>query len=321
MTGASRLTVLSVGLLLVLLAAVVSGISNFVNIYAVAGTSSAPFVTVRNALVAAVLLPLAFVVRAPQGARTPLAPVDWARLVTIGLIGGSVPFLLFFEGIQLATAQHGATTASFFYRTLFLFASVFAVLYLKERFHWRVVVGAALLLGGSYLLLSLTSPVWTDGTAYVLAATVLWAGEYTLSKRAMSRLPSSTVAAGRMGFGAVFLLVYLGITAQGAAVAHYTGTDWMWVVISAAFLTVFVGIWYAGLSKVDLSVGSSVLVLGYPVTWLLSITVAASAFTLEQVAGTLAVVLGVVAVVGLAQWSELWAWVRDGLTLRQRMAG
>jgi drug/metabolite transporter (DMT)-like permease len=292
------------GLLLVLFTAFISGISTFVNAYAVQGTSSDAFVTMRNIVVAAVFLPVGFL--AARSLRAPaLKSVDWARLVVIGLIGGAIPFLLFFHGLQMATAAGGAVTASFAYRTLFLWASVFAVFYLRERFHWRVVLGAGLLLAGSALMLSWNAPIWTDGTAYVLAATVLWAAEYTISKRALRDLPSTTVALGRMGFGAIFLAGYLGLTAQWGVVAGFSSPDWAWVGISAALLSAFVATWYIGLKRVDLSVAASALVLGFPVTWLLGVLVQGQPLTIDAALGALAVVGGVAAVVGLAQFRDL----------------
>jgi len=292
------------GLLLVFLTAFISGISTFVNAYAVQGTSSDAFVTVRNLAVAAAFLPVALV--AARTLRAPaLRPVDWLRLGLIGLLGGAIPFLLFFHGLQLATAAGGAVTASFAYRTLFLWATVFAVFYLRERFHWRVVLGAGLLLGGSALLLSWSAPIWTDGTSYVLAATILWAVEYTISKRALRDLPSATVALGRMGFGGIFLAGYLVLTAQWGAVARFSGPDWAWVGISAALLAAFVGAWYTGLKRVDLGVATSVLVLGFPVTWLLGVLFQGHAIALSDALGALAVVGGAAVVVGLAQFREV----------------
>ncbi len=292
------------GLLLVFLTAFLSGTSTFVNAYAVQGTSSDAFVTVRNLLVAAALLPVALVAVRARPA-PPLRSVDWGRLGLIGLLGGAIPFLLFFHGLQIATAEGGAVTASFAYRTLFLWAAVLSVFYLRERFRLRVVVGAALLLGGSALLLSWNAPVWTDGTAYVLAATVLWAVEYTISKRALRALPSATVALGRMGLGGLFLAGYLLLTAQWGAVVGFTGPQWAWVGISAAFLTAFVGTWYTGLKRVDLSVAASVLVVGFPVTWLLGLLLRGAPLTLSAAVGAFAIVGGAVVVVGLAQWREL----------------
>jgi drug/metabolite transporter (DMT)-like permease len=298
-----------VGLLLVLLTALISGISTFVNAYAVHGTSSDAFVTVRNLAVAGMILPLAVLAR--RAYARPLRRVDWARLVAIGFIGGAVPFLLFFHGLALATAAGGGLTASFLYRTLFLMATVFGVVYLKERFHPRVAIAAGLLLGGNYLLLSLTTPIWTDGTLYVVAATVLWAVEYTVSKRTLRDLPSGIVAMGRMGIGAGFLVGYLALTSQLGAVGALSGGQWAWVLISAVLLAAFVGTWYAGLRRVDVGVATSVLVLGFPVTWILSILVNGSPFTVLQAAGAAAVVGGVVVVVGLTLLRHTWSFVVD----------
>ena len=296
------------GVVLVLTTAFISGVSTFVNAFAVHGTNSAAFVTVRNAVVALAFLPVALI--AVRSLRAPaLRAVDWGRLVVIGLIGGAVPFLLFFYGLQIATAAGGAATASFGYRTLFLWATVFGIVFLHEKFHWRVALGASLLLAGSVLMLSLTSPIWTDGTAYVLAATVLWAAEYTVSKRALRDLPSATVVLGRMGFGAIFLVAYLSLTTQWGNVAGFTGAQWAWVGISAALLGAFVASFYPGLKRVDLGTASSALVLGFPVTFALAVLVQGTSFTLAQAAGALAVVAGVGVVVGLAQLKEAWSFV------------
>ena len=296
------------GVLLVLATAFISGVSTFVNAYAIHGINSNAFVTVRNMVVAAAFVPVALF--ATRSLRAPaLRAVDWGRLVLIGLVGGAVPFLLFFYGLQLATAAGGAATASFGYRTLFLWATVFGILFLHEKFHWRVALGATLLLGGSLLMLSLTSPIWTDGTAYVLVATVLWAVEYTISKRTLRDLPSATVVLGRMGFGAMFLAGYLALTAQWGQVARFGGAQWEWVGISAAFLGAFVAAFYPGLKRVDLGVASSALVLGFPVTFLLSTLVQGSPFTLAEAAGALAVVAGVGVVIGIAQLREAWSFL------------
>ena len=296
------------GVVFVVLTAFVSGLATFVNVYAVRGTGSDAFVTMRNLAVAAALVPVAFL--AARYLRAPaLRAVDWARLVAIGVIGGAVPFLLFFHGLALATASGGATTAAFGYRTLFLFASVFALVYLRERLHGRWLVAAGLLLAGNALLLSFSTAIWTDGTAYVLAATALWATEYTLSKKALADLPSPTVGAGRMGFGAVVLVGYLTVTAQWGSVAGFSGTDWAWVGLSAALLVAFVATFYAGLKRVDVSVAASVLVLGFPVTTLLGALVGSSPLSVGQALGVVVVVSGVGAAVGLTQLKDAGAFV------------
>ncbi len=302
------------GILLVFLAALVSGVSTFVNFYAVHGTNSDAFVTMRNLATALFLVPLALL--GTWSLRTPMRRRDWSRLVLIGLVGGAIPFLLFFRGIELATQAGGAASASFAYRTLFIMATIFGVVFLRERFRWRVTAAAALILGGNLLLLSLVFPLWSNGTAYVLVATLLWAGEYTLSRRVLRDLPSGTVALGRMGFGACFLVAYLAVTSQVGTVGALTGAQWQWLVISAVLLTAFVGVWYAGLQRVDLGVATSVLVLGFPITFLLSVGFQGSAFTLAQVAGTVVVAAGVGLAVGRSQLRETWNYLAGAVLLR-----
>ncbi len=307
------------GLFLVLLTALISGVSTFVNGYAVQGTSSDAFVTVRNLCVAALLLPLAVL-----GGRSVLAPLrrsQWAQLALIGLVGGAIPFLLFFHGLALATAAGGAATASFGYRTLFLLATVLGVVVLRERLHGRWLAAAGLLLGGNALLLALTAPVLTDGSFYVFAATGLWGVEYTLSKRLLKDLPSSTVGFGRMGFGAVFLCGYLALTAQWGSVAGFSGPEWEWVAISALLLAAFVTSWYAGLREVDLGVATSVLVLGFPITWALTLALRGGALLLPEAIGAALVVLGAGLAVGLSSLRATGAYVASVLGLGRRPSG
>jgi drug/metabolite transporter (DMT)-like permease len=299
------------GLLLVVLTAAVSGVSTFVNAYAVSGTGSDAFVTLRNLAVVGLLVPLA--VLGGRAARAPLRAVDWGRLTLIGVLGGAVPFLLFFRGLSMATAEGGAVTAAFGYRTLFLMAGVLAVVVLRERLPLRWLAAAVLLLAGNALLLAWTSPLWTDGTAYVLAATCLWAVEYTVSKRTLRDLPSSVVGLGRMGFGAAILVGYLTVTGAWTTAAGFSAAQWSWVVLSALLLAAFVATWYAGLARTDLSVASAALVLGFPITWALSLALAGAHPSLVQAAGVVGIVLGVVTAVGAARWRSTAAWVSGAL--------
>lgn len=302
------------GILLVLLTVLLSGVSNFVNFYAVGvpGTNSDAFIAVRNALVAMFLLPLVLLVG--RTARDRLSRTDWLKLSTIGLVGGAIPFLLFFRGLQIAGTA-GAATATFGYRTLFLMAAILGVVLLKERLSPRIALAAGLVLAGNALLLSFTAPIWTDGTAYVLAATALWAGEYTLSKHALRTLPSNTVALGRMGFGGVFLLAYVGLTGQLGSVAALSAVQGQWILISAVLLVGFVMTWYAGLKTVDLSVATAMLVLAFPITWALGFLASKSTFGLPEAAGVVAIVLGVAVAVGMTSLRDTWAtviaWVRS----------
>jgi len=306
---------LGTGIGLVLLTVVISGVSNFVNFRAVQGTNVDAWLAVRNAIVVLLLVPLALLVG--RGTRRPRTRSEWGQLVAVGLVGGAIPFLLYFHGFQLAASEGGAASASLGYRSLFLIATVLGVLVLRERVPRRFLLASGLLMIGNVLLLAFTGPIWTDGTGYVMLATALWAGEYAMSKRLLRDLPASTVTLGRMGFGAAFLLAYLGLSGQASSIAGFSGTDWMSLCFSALLLFVFVSTWYAGLRTVDLSLASSLLVLAFPITWVLGVLTAKTAFTVEQgvgaaiVAAGAALLLGVAARGGLrnglSRWIRRWA--------------
>ena len=63
------------GILLVLLTALISGVSTFVNFYAVQGTNSDAFIAVRNVAVAAMLVPMVFLAGRGMRARLSGTPV------------------------------------------------------------------------------------------------------------------------------------------------------------------------------------------------------------------------------------------------------
>lgn len=315
MSASERTTLnraLGPGLLLVLATVVVSGVSNFVNFRAVQGTDVDAWITARNGLVVLFLVPVALL--AGSSSRLRLTRSDWARLLVIGLLGGAIPFLLYFHGFQMAASAGGAATASFGYRSLFLMASVLALLFLGERLPRRFAIGAGALLAGNALLLALSGPVWTDGTGFVLLATAMWASEYTISKHALRSLPSGTVALGRMGFGTLFLLLYVGLTGRASSLVGFSGADWMTLGLSALLLFAFVTTWYAGLKTVDLSVASALLVLAFPITWALGVLASTSPLAAGPLAGAVLVVLGAGTVLGLrgmrSAWGRIPRWLR-----------
>lgn len=285
------------GIALVLLTVLVSGVSNFVNFRAAQGTNVDAWITLRNAFVVLLLVPFAIIPGA--GVRPPRTRSEWIGIVAVGLVGGAVPFLLYFHGFQLAAGQGGAASASLGYRSLFLLATLLSVVALRERIPRRFLPAAGLLLVGNALLLSLTGPLWTDGSGLVLLATGLWACEYTMSKRLLRTLPSGTVALGRMGFGVAFLAAYLGATGQVSAMAAFSAADWMWLSASGFLLFAFVTAWYAGLRTVDLSTASSLLVLAFPITWGLGVLSSQVAFVPGQATGAVAVAAGVALLFGV----------------------
>jgi drug/metabolite transporter (DMT)-like permease len=189
------------------------------------------------------------------------------RLAAIGLIGGSIPFLLFFQGLAiLAGAQAGGALASFLHKGMFIFVAVLAFVFLKDRMGRYLLVAAVLLMVGTFavLLPTLEGPALAYGL--ILLATAFWAVEITLSKATLKRLGANLVIVGRMGFGAFFIGVFLGATGQLGAVVSLDAAQWQWVVVTVAFLAAYVGTFYHGLARIDATSATAILVLGSAVT-------------------------------------------------------
>ncbi len=106
------------GILLAFTTACISGVSIWVNGHAVTHFTDATVYTTAKDAIAGVLL-IVFAVARPTMYTAPLAaPISsrtrWLGLAVVAVIGGSVPFVLFFEGL----ARAEATQASFIQKTL-----------------------------------------------------------------------------------------------------------------------------------------------------------------------------------------------------------
>ena len=140
----------------------------------------------------------------------------WAGLTVIGVIGGSVPFILFFSGLAIASAP----TAAFIHKTLFVWVVVLAVPFLGERLGWFPLAALGVLLAGQFLAAPPTGVTWGTGETMILAATALWAVEVVIARRLLVRdVPSPLLGAARLGIGLVVLVGYLAITGRLGVVA------------------------------------------------------------------------------------------------------
>ena len=96
------------GLIFVLFTAVISGVSVFVNKFAVQSVgNSHVFTTGKNLFVALVLSLFIFSPFIVNKLKS-IKKNEWVKLVVIGFVGGSIPFLLFFKGLSLATSTNAA---------------------------------------------------------------------------------------------------------------------------------------------------------------------------------------------------------------------
>ncbi|MBU1197429.1 DMT family transporter [Candidatus Micrarchaeota archaeon] len=284
----------SKGIVFALITAFISGVSIFLNQFAVGGFDASLFTFLKNGLVAVFLLSVLFLLREWRDLQA-ISGRQWISLVGIGFIGGFLPFLLFFNALQQTTAVN----AGFIHKTLFIWASFLAVIFLKEKLDVRFAAGAALLLLGNFFFFS-DLAAFSMADAMILLATVLWASDNVWAKHVLSRLNGRIVAFGRMFFGSLFLLGYLALTGKWAGVGALSVMQWQWVFLTTAFLTLFVLFWYTGLKYIRVSMATAILMLGQPITAMLSFAFLGQTVSLEKGIGLLLMVTGAITVVGIS---------------------
>lgn len=292
------------GVLLAFTTAIISGAAVFVNSFGVQGFDPFTYATLKNVFVAAALVAAILFFRQWSEIKA-LTRRQWLQLAAIGVVGGSIPFLLFFWGLKLSIAS----SASFVHKTMFVFAAILAVLFLRERVTRKTVLGAAGILAGTYLFVGQTLSLGF-GELLVLAATLFWAVEQVVSKKALEGISPRLVACGRMLFGSIILVAFLAFTGRLEGVALLDSTHWQWVLVSSAFLLAYVSTWYAGLKHVGVAKATAVLTLGAPVTAMLSSAFAGNALTAGQAFGMLLLVAGVWLVVGTSALAQTLDYVK-----------
>ena len=257
----------AVGIALAFATAVISGVSIFVNGHAVRHFSDATvYTTAKNAVAGTLLLVLALTVRRGAPAQ-PASGRRWLALLCVAVIGGSVPFVLFFEG--LARAQ--ATQAAFIQKTLVIWVALLAVPFLGERFRAPHALAIALLLAGQVWLAGHAGTIaFGAGEAMILAATLLWSVEVVYVKHLLDVLPPRTLAAARMGIGTALLVGWVALSGKAGQFARLDGAQWRWILLTGLLLTAYVATWYAALARAHAIDVTAALVFGAFVTALLS---------------------------------------------------
>jgi drug/metabolite transporter (DMT)-like permease len=253
------------GLALALLTAGISGVAVYVNGLGVSRFDDATvYTTAKNLVAALILLAVLAPGRAGGGAwRRPRSGRDRRMLAAIAVIGGSVPFVLFFEGLSRAASAD----AAFIHKTLIVWVALLAVPLLGERLNlWHVGAIGLLIAGQAVLTEDLTAFSLGSGEWMILGATLLWALEFVVAKRVLADAGSLTVGAARMAGGVVLLLGYLAATGRLGALTGLSAGAWAWAALVGAILAGFVASWYAALARIQAVDAAAVLVFAAVIT-------------------------------------------------------
>jgi len=288
------------GLLLILGTAVISGFSIFINKYSVSVINPYIFTFLKNILVVLALSGVIFGTKNWKILKD-LTIKQWRLLLIIGIVGGGLPFLLFFKGLSLTNAAEG----SFIQKTMFIYVFLLASVFLKEKINKNFLIGGLFLMLGNLFLLGKTSLLALNkGTLLIFIATLFWAIENIISKYALKDLSAKIVGWGRMFFGSLFILIFLLATRQLPLIGGLSLKQINWIMITAVLLLGYVLTWYNGLKHIPVSEAATILTLGAPITSFLNLVAGRGANIQEILAGIL-IVFGVILILGLKNILEL----------------
>ncbi|MBN1326181.1 DMT family transporter [Candidatus Falkowbacteria bacterium] len=283
---------ISKGLFLALLTAIISGLSVFLNKFAVnAIFNSDIFTTAKNLIVGLILLGIVL---------TPLFYSklkkikinDWLKLILIGGIGGSIPFLLFFKGLSLTSA----TSAAFIHKTLFIWVSLLAVWFLGEKIGRLQYLALGLLFLGNFTMLGFKFINFGWAEFLIFLATLMWAIEFIIAKKVLANVAAEIVAWARMFFGAIILLVYLFVIGQAGVLLDLHINQWYCLIASSILLLGYVLTWYKSLQCLPAVTVTSILVLASPITTCLDLIIIGK-YNIYQISGSALILAAIIILV------------------------
>lgn len=298
------------GIVVAGLTAIISGVSVFVNSQGVHAISPPSVYTTAKNLVAAAVL-VGFTVAAAMRRESPVldrwmaAPVTgsgglgrgtrsrvtvWLGVAYVGIVGGGIAFVLFFQGL----ASTAATPAAFLHDGLVVWVAFLAVPLLHERLRIENVVAIVLLVGGQVAVLGGVGHLaFSHGEILVLVATWLWAIEVIVCKRLLSTLAPATVSLVRMLMGSGVLLGFVVLTGHLGELGQLSLSQLGWVAATGLLLAGYVGTWMTALSRARAVDVTSVLVGSTVITGLLS-AMSGTMPVAPAITGFVLILLGVV---------------------------
>jgi len=280
------------GIYLALITAFISGVSIFVNKFAVDAISPPlVFTAVKNAGVGILVVSVILMLGKFKLLRT-LSRSDLMKLVAVGLVGGTLPFYLFFTGLSTIPAIN----AAMIHKSLVFWVSILALVFLKERMTKTQLLAVLILFSSNYVIPGFKGFTFSVGEMMVFGATLLWSVETIIAKKVLSHVDPDIVTGFRMGLGSLILMI-LAVFQAPASLANLTSIAPMqlfWLALTMLTLFGYVSSWYRALKLAPAITVTAVLVSSTLVTNILS------AVFITQTWNAVLTVQGLVTIMGIA---------------------
>ena len=283
----------AIGTILAIVTAIISGFSIFANKFFIVNLDATVFTAIRAIIIGVAFLVLSFIFGSWKLKEN--KKINWIYLLIIGIIGGGFAFLLFFNGLKLTSAGR----AGFFHKTLPLYVTVLAFFFLKEKINIKQTMALLLMIVGTLVMVSSQIPfgeMWLNpqtGDLLVIGATILWAIENVVAKKAMIKGEHNFVVSfARMFFGGVVLFGIALITNKIGILVELSSIQWMYILISTLMLFGYVLTYYWAIRYINVSKAASILLISPIITLIAGMFLLGEPAPLLQLIGSAIILIG-----------------------------
>lgn len=249
--------------------AVISGIAIYVNSLGVKlFADSTLYTTLKNSVVGVALIIPVLALASQRTEARRLTPRQWGSLLLLALIGGSIPYALFFKGLQMTTP----VTSSLVNHAQFLLVALLALLFLGERVGPLLWMALATLFVGVSLGVNLHTVQWNAGALLLTLSSVFFAAGVVLAKRLLRTISTTMVMAAKMSGGSLLLIAYAALTGKLGAVTRLSALQWEFVLATGLILLAFTVTAFVALRYVSATAATAIPVAAPLFTTLLVVT-------------------------------------------------
>jgi len=281
------------GTILAFATALISGIAIPINKLLVINMDPTIFTATRALIIGLVFLFLAW--KKEKLTKSILKDQRWLYLTLIGLIGGGLAFLLYFNGLELTTSSRGA----FLHKTLPIYVTILAFIFLKEKIPKKQLLALGIMfLGTTILYIDKITPsaLWSNpsfGDLLVIFATILWAVENTIAKKVMIKGESNfIISAARMFIGSLFLFSVIILFGKLDILFSLSINQILGLLVSTGILFGYIFCWYSSVKLINVSKAATILLLSPVISMILGIFMFNEPTPIFQLGGSVLILLG-----------------------------
>ncbi len=281
------------GTFFAIIAAIISGFSIPLNKMFIVNLDPSVFTALRSLLIGIVFFLIASYKSKFNFKK--FKKVSWKYLIAIAVVGGSFAFLLFFNGLNLTTSGR----AAFLQKTMPLYITVLAFLFLKEKISKKYLYALLLMFIGTlaiYFSDITPSSLWSNpsvGDFLIIGATFLWAVENIIARKSMIKGENNFVVSfARMFFGGIIIFAVLLLMGSYNALLNLSVQQMINIGISTIILFAYVFFWYWSIRMINVSKASAFLLISPAISLLLGAIFIGEPIPFLQLMGCALIVIG-----------------------------